>query len=151
MLFVAEMLYCIVIYYHIWLYIFYFFRYSFEFFSVPYIFSGSTFRMSDIIGAPLTRKTSTSPVHLLTTYSTYRVHDTKNRSANNTVIMPIDVYEAWRAKTILMDHETTLKTYVRASISLQPASITCKRIESWEKSELVIMSFQVQKRRLWWA
>jgi hypothetical protein len=106
--------------------------------------------MNDVAGAPLTRKTSTSPIHLPVTNFTHRIHNTKNRSSRNTVIMPINVYEAWKGKTVLMDHETTLKTHVRASISLQPASITCKRIKSWEKGELVIMSFQIQKRLLWW-
>jgi hypothetical protein len=107
--------------------------------------------MNNIAMTPLTRKTSIRPVHLFATNSTYRIHNTKNRSSRNTVIMPVNVDEAWKAKTVLMDHETTLKTYVRATISLQPASIACKRIEFWEKGELVIMSFQIQKRLLWWA
>jgi hypothetical protein len=99
---------------------------------------------------PLTRKASTSPIHLLVTNSTYRLDNTKNRCSRNTVIMPINVYNAWKVKTVLMNHKTTLKTYIRASISLQPTSITCERIEPWEKGELVVMSFQIQKRLLWW-
>ena len=56
----------------------------------------------------------------------------------NTVI---DVNDPWKAKTVLMNHETTWNTYVRALISLEATSITCKKkIESWKKSELVIMS-----------
>lgn len=131
MLFVAEMMYRVLIYYHVWLYIF-------EFFPVPYIFSCSAFRMNYIVRTPLTRITSAGPVHLLATNSTHR-------SARNTMLMPIDVYDPWKANTVLMDRETTLKTYVRASISLQPARITCERIKLWKKGELVIMSFQTHK------
>jgi hypothetical protein len=143
MLFVAEMLYCVFIYHHIWLYIFYLFRHSFELFSVPHILSSSTFRMNDIVRTPLTRIPAPSPIHLPATNSTYRIHNTKNGSARNTVIMPIDVYEAWKVKTLLMYHEITLHTYVRVSVSTQPASITCKRIKSWAKGEFVSMNFQI--------
>ncbi|CAA7049667.1 unnamed protein product [Microthlaspi erraticum] len=151
MLFVAKMLYRVVINYHIWFYIFCIFRYSFKFFPVPYILSGSTFGMHDIATAPLTRIAPTSPVHLAATNSAYRIDKTKKRSARNAMLMPVDVYDAWKAKTGSMDHETTLKTCLRAAISLKPASITCKRIESWKKGELVIMSFQIHKRLWWWG
>jgi len=117
-LFVAEMLYYVAIYYHVWLYIFYLFRDSFEFFPVPHIISSSTFRMNDILRTPLARIPAPGPIHLLVTNSTYRIHNTKNRCASNTMIMPIDVYEAWKGKTLLMYHEITLNTYVRASISI---------------------------------
>jgi len=42
--------------------------------------------------------------------------------------MAINAYEAWKVKTVLVDHEVTYTATacVKASISTQPTSTTCK-------------------------
>ncbi|KAF8116513.1 hypothetical protein N665_0017s0069 [Sinapis alba] len=105
--------------------------------------------MNNIVRTLQTRKPTTSPIHLLLTNSAHRINNSKKQSTRNTVIMTIDVNDTRKAKTVLMDHEITLNTHVRASITLEATSITCKRKESWKEGELVIMSFQIHNRLRW--
>uniref|UniRef100_A0A1J3JN50 Uncharacterized protein n=1 Tax=Noccaea caerulescens TaxID=107243 RepID=A0A1J3JN50_NOCCA len=73
--------------------------------------------MHDIARTLVTRIASPSPIHLLVTNSTYRIHNTKNISERDAMIMSIDVYDVWKAKSLLMNDEIALNAYVRALIS----------------------------------
>ncbi|KFK35350.1 hypothetical protein AALP_AA5G273200 [Arabis alpina] len=96
------MSYCVFTYHLEWLHIFILFRFVFQLFAVPYIFSSGAFGMKYRVWTPLTRITPATPIHLLLANSTFRIHHTKKRNARNAMIMTVDVDDPWKSKAIVV-------------------------------------------------